>query len=146
MSSVACGEGISEPTVGYMPEGWSLEKGESGGDWDLPVADWLMYKLNDNESVLIYYGEVPKYVSDEYRDDPEGLAVFLFSGGGNVSDTAATMILSGQTVGVVSGNNSDSYYICLACIKGNTLVQVLGSWKEPEQLAEVMALINSISF
>ena len=159
VGSVACGgPGLPKPTVGYVPQGWSVLS-------DYTYTTCLGYE----EGVLIYGdGELqsPNSVEIHYVDMyDESSAV----GGIPVTDVDAIvdlairnlefdsteveesgkMIVSGQIAGYAKGYDpvGDNYELVLICFNEPTRLSLRALWEPTfEDEVDVMALIDSISF
>ncbi len=159
VGSVSCGgPGLPKPTVGYVPQGWSVLS-------DYTYTTCLGYE----EGVLIYGdGELqsPNSVEIHYVDmydessaaggtpvtDVDAivdLAIYNLEFDSIEPEESGKMIVSGQLAGYsnVYDQGSGWYWMQIVCIKGATYVSIYANYKAtPEDEADVMSLINSISF
>lgn len=159
VGSVSCGgPGLPKPTVGYVPQGWSVLS-------DYTYTTCLGYE----EGVLIYGdGELqsPNSVEIHYVDmydessaagvtpvtDVDAivdLAIYNLEFDSIEPQESGTMIVSGQIAGYAKGYDpvGDNYELVLICDNEPTRLYLRALWEPTfEDEVDVMVLIDSISF
>ena len=151
VGSVSCGgpvtSKISKPSVGYVPEGWFP------GDeipYEGPQQCGTIPYGNIGHTGVLYidYGDVPSQLKGS-ENDLDALIAWASAMGISGQEETGTMIVSGQLAGYsnVYDQGSGWYWMQIVCIKGATYVSIYANYKAtPEDEADVMSLINSISF
>ena len=159
VGSVSCGGGgLPKPTVGYVPQGWSVLS-------DYTFTNCLRYE----EGVLIYGdGELqsPNSVEIHYEDKYDApravggvlvtdvdaiidLAIYNLEFDSIEVEESGKMLVSGRIAGYAKGYDpvGDNYALVLICFKGPTRLSLRALWEPTfEDEADVMSLIDSISF
>ena len=158
--SVGCGggvAGVTKPTVGTVPSGWSLEDDTAYPQYEgnQPGVDWgLLAYLDSAQSrdVEIWYGDIaPELVGHE--NDGQALIDYAL---GEIQasypywtpDDTGTIHIDGHLTGYVAGYdpNYGTYDLSIEFISGATSVNIYaGSYNGPPlDDTEIMQLINSI--
>jgi len=159
VGSVSCGgPGLPKPTVGYVPQGWSVLS-------DYTYTTCLGYE----EGVLIYGdGELqsPNSVEIHYVDmydqssavggtpvtDVDAIvdwAIYNLEFDSIEPEESGTMIVSGQIAGYAKGYDpvGDNYELVLICFNEPICLSLRALWEPTfEDEVDVMGLIDSISF
>ena len=155
VGSVACGGGISKPSVGFVPEGWELIDEAPYGAYNLDGKKFgsMLYEDADGDSfVVILYGDSTDWQTGLGADGDNLIARVL----------GATMSFHPGETGIMTvGDRSASYFkTCIGnlCEMGITFLKVSGwaakgtTWigiytayhKDSQQ--DVMSLIDSVYF
>ena len=143
---------VIKPTVGNIPQGWYLSDEAPYGTYEDPDGtEWGFIEYTDtedNDYVLIYYGDVPSELKGRETDSDALISKAIEWSNMLEPDETGTMVVAGQTAGYIKMYESagDWYEMGIVFIVGSTCIDIdTACDATTEDEAQAMSIINSIS-
>ena len=142
----ACGPTILKPSVGYLPEGWSLDDEEPYGEYTSHLGVIKYTNAAGDSGVTIIYGNVPEWLKGRETDEEALIEAaideaFLFE-----PEETGIMMVGGQLAGYAKGVFLGLPEIEIVFVEDTTYVNIFAGYVTTEDEADAMSLIDSIWF
>ena len=143
---------VIKPTVGNIPQGWYVSDEAPYGTYEDPDGtEWGFIEYTDtedNDYVLIYYGDVPSELKGRETDSDALISKAIEWSNMLEPDETGTMVVAGQTAGYIKMYESagEWYEMGIVFIVGSTCINIYTAYDATtEDEAQAMSIMNSIS-
>jgi len=149
--AVACGGGVTKPTVSNIPQGWYLSTENDYGTYqEVDGTKWGLVEYTDSDDydgVQIFYGDIPPELEGRETDGSALTGRAVLEAVTFDPDEVGTMTVAGHLAGYAKAYDAttDVYEIEIVFVEGNTCIDIYAMYDaNAADEAQVMSLINSI--